>query len=43
MTPCCGSAQGPGLTAEQLKRRPVPPQSLSLLGLVRHMTEVERW
>ena len=32
-----------GLTAEQLKIRAVPPSSLSLLGLVRHMTEVERW
>ena len=32
-----------GLTAEQLKRRSVPPSRLSLLGLVRHMTEVERW
>jgi hypothetical protein len=32
-----------GLTADQLKRRAVPPSRLSLLGLVRHMTEVERW
>jgi len=32
-----------GLTAEQLKRRAVPPSTLSLLGLVRHMTEVEQW
>jgi hypothetical protein len=32
-----------GLTAEELKRRAVPPSRLSLLGLVRHMTEVERW
>jgi uncharacterized damage-inducible protein DinB len=31
-----------GLTAEQLKRRACPPSTLSLLGLVRHMTEVER-
>jgi uncharacterized damage-inducible protein DinB len=31
-----------GLTAEQLKQRSVPPSGLSLLGLVRHMTEVER-
>ena len=31
-----------GLTDEQLKTRSVPPSSLSLLGLVRHMTEVER-
>jgi Protein of unknown function (DUF664) len=32
-----------GLTAEQLKLRASPPSNLSLLGLVRHMTEVERW
>ncbi|MBV9092409.1 MAG: DinB family protein [Streptosporangiaceae bacterium] len=32
-----------GLTASQLKKRAVPPSRLSLLGLVRHMTEVERW
>ena len=31
-----------GLDDEQLRRRAVPPSSLSLLGLVRHMTEVER-
>jgi len=31
-----------GLTAEQLKQRSVPPSSMSLLGLVRHMAEVER-
>jgi uncharacterized damage-inducible protein DinB len=31
-----------GLTAEQLAARPVPPSTLSLLGLVRHMTKVER-
>jgi hypothetical protein len=31
-----------GLTAEQLRRRSVPPSNLSLLGLVRHMSEVER-
>jgi uncharacterized damage-inducible protein DinB len=31
-----------GLTAEQLKDRAAPPSNLSLLGLVRHMTEVER-
>ncbi len=31
-----------GLTEAQLKTRSVPPSSLSLLGLVRHMTEVER-
>src|SRR5262249_7709669 len=32
-----------GLTEEQLKLRSVEPSSLSLLGLVRHMAEVERW
>jgi uncharacterized damage-inducible protein DinB len=32
-----------GLTSEQLKQRSVRPSALSLLGLVRHMTEVERW
>jgi len=32
-----------GLTEEQLRQRSVPPSGLSLLGLVRHMTEVERW
>jgi hypothetical protein len=31
-----------GLTGEQLATRSTPPSSLSLLGLVRHMTEVER-
>jgi hypothetical protein len=31
-----------GLTGEQLVIRPVPSSTLSLLGLVRHMTEVER-
>ena len=31
-----------GLSPEQLRRRAVPPSSLSLLGLVRHMAEVER-
>jgi uncharacterized damage-inducible protein DinB len=30
------------LTDDQLRERSVPPSSLSLLGLVRHMTEVER-
>jgi len=32
-----------GLTADELKMRPVAPSRLSLLGLVRHMVEVERW
>ncbi|WP_033219221.1 DinB family protein [Kitasatospora phosalacinea] len=31
-----------GLTAEQLRLRAVPPSELSLLGLVRHLAEVER-
>jgi uncharacterized damage-inducible protein DinB len=31
-----------GLTAEQLKEVSVPPSNLTLLGLVRHMAEVER-
>jgi uncharacterized damage-inducible protein DinB len=31
-----------GLTPEQLRERSAPPSSLSLHGLVRHMTEVER-
>ena len=31
-----------GLEPEQLALRSCPPSSLSLLGLVRHMTEVER-
>jgi hypothetical protein len=32
-----------GLTGEQLVLRALPPSTLSLLGLVRHMAEVERW
>ena len=31
-----------GLTAEQLRQRSAPPSTLSLLGLVRHLTDVER-
>jgi uncharacterized damage-inducible protein DinB len=31
-----------GLTGEQLAERTVPPSDLSLLGLIRHMTKVER-
>jgi uncharacterized damage-inducible protein DinB len=31
-----------GLTEDQLKERAAPPSVLSLLGLVRHMAEVER-
>ena len=32
-----------GLTPEQLARRSVSPSSMSLLGLVRHMSGVEAW
>jgi hypothetical protein len=32
-----------GLTVDQLRQRSAPPSNLSLLGLVRHMAEVERW
>ncbi len=32
-----------GLDAEQLTRRAVPPSSLSLIGVVRHLTEVEAY
>jgi uncharacterized damage-inducible protein DinB len=32
-----------GLTDEQLREQSAPPSQLSLLGLVRHMGEVERW
>ncbi|WP_327108532.1 DinB family protein [Nonomuraea glycinis] len=32
-----------GLTAEQLKTAAVEPSNLTLLGLLRHMTEVERF
>lgn len=32
-----------GLDAEQLTRRALPPSSLSLLGVVRHLTEVEAY
>ena len=31
-----------GLTAGQLRQRSAPPSTMSLLGLVRHMTDVER-
>jgi uncharacterized damage-inducible protein DinB len=31
-----------GLSAEQLRQRAAPPSTLSLLGLVRHMADVER-
>ncbi|MGW2251100.1 DinB family protein [Kitasatospora sp. NPDC001660] len=32
-----------GLTDDQLRTRSVPPSALSLLGLVRHMAEVEQY
>lgn len=32
-----------GLAPEQLASRSCPPSTLSLLGLVRHLTEVEGW
>ncbi|MBD0674228.1 DinB family protein [Streptomyces sp. CBMA156] len=32
-----------GLTDDQLRLRSVPPSNLSLLGLVRHMAEVEQY
>jgi hypothetical protein len=32
-----------GLETEQLANRACPPSTLSLLGLVRHLTEVEAW
>ncbi|AKT52081.1 DinB family protein [Arsenicicoccus sp. oral taxon 190] len=32
-----------GLDGEQLARRSVPPSSLSLLGVIRHLTEVEEY
>jgi hypothetical protein len=35
------AAKCAGLTAEHLVTAPVPPSDLSLLGLVRHMTEME--
>jgi hypothetical protein len=31
-----------GLTGEQLAQRPVPASGLSLLGLIRHLTDTER-
>lgn len=32
-----------GVTAEQARSRPLPPSTLSLHGLVRHLAGVERW
>jgi uncharacterized damage-inducible protein DinB len=31
-----------GLTADQLRHRAVPPSELSLIGLIRHLTDVEQ-
>ena len=31
-----------GLTADELRQRSAPPSTMSLLGLVRHLTDVER-
>jgi hypothetical protein len=36
------AAKCAGLAADQLAARAVPPSALSLLGLVRHLTEMER-
>lgn len=36
------AAKCEGLTDQQLRTRSVPPSALSLLGLVRHLAEVER-
>ena len=32
-----------GLSDEQARRPACPPSALTLLGLIRHMTDVERW
>ena len=32
-----------GLSDEQARRAACPPSTLTLLGLIRHMTDVERW
>src|SRR3954463_14149971 len=32
-----------GLTHDQLKQKSVPTSGLTLLGIVRHMADVERW
>ncbi len=32
-----------GLSPEQLRTRSAPPSTLSLLGVLRHMADVERW
>ena len=35
--------KGAGLTDDQLKTASVSPSRMTLLGLIRHMAEVERW
>jgi len=35
--------KGAGLSDEQLKTASVSPSTMTLLGLLRHMAEVERW
>ena len=35
--------KGAGLSDDQLKTAAVSPSSMTLLGLLRHMAEVERW
>ncbi|HEY5249578.1 MAG TPA: DUF664 domain-containing protein, partial [Dermatophilaceae bacterium] len=35
--------KGAGLSDDQLKTASVSPSSMTLLGLLRHMAEVERW
>lgn len=42
MEPTLPDVQVRRLTGEQLAERSVPPSTMSLLGLVRHMAEVER-
>jgi molybdopterin converting factor small subunit/uncharacterized damage-inducible protein DinB len=37
------AAKCSGLTAEQLRERAIPPSTMSLHGLVRHLAGVERW
>src|SRR3954454_3438025 len=32
-----------GITDDQARRAACPPSTLTLLGLIRHMTDVERW
>jgi len=37
------AAKCSGLTAEQLRERAIPPSTMNLHGLVRHLAGVERW